>query len=54
MRTMAFNRCTQQRAFSTAAFNVKSKFEAAYAEKKGRLDQIPEPIPEPKDKAKYG
>jgi len=43
------NKLTQQRSFSAAAFNVKSKFEQAYAAKKERLDAVPEEIPAPKD-----
>jgi len=31
---------SQQRAFSSVAYNVKSKFEAAYAEKTANLGKV--------------
>jgi len=31
---------SQQRAFSSVAYNVKGKFEAAYAEKIGNLEKV--------------
>jgi len=54
LKSMMANRMTQSRAFSSAAFNVKSKFEEAYAEKMERLNAVQEKVPEPKNKERYG
>ena len=44
LKSMMANRMTQSRAFSSAAFNVKSKFEEAYAEKMERLNAVQEKV----------
>jgi hypothetical protein len=45
---------SQQRAFSSVAYNAKSKFEAAYAEKMDTISKIHTPPPQAKNTAEYG
>jgi hypothetical protein len=45
---------SQQRAFSSVAYNVKSKFEQAYAEKVANLEKAHAPLPQPSNSAEYG
>lgn len=45
---------SQQRAFSSVAYNVKDKFEAAYAEKMAVIEKVHAPPTQPKNTAEYG
>jgi hypothetical protein len=44
----------QPRMFSSVAYNIKDKFEAAYAEKMAASAKVVTQPPEPKNKTLYG
>ena len=50
MRPMA----VQNRAFSAAAFSVKSKFEAAYKAKMEAQSKVTKKVQEPENQVEYG